>query len=42
MDDDRLQALLLCSIETDLFDELTDEELIDSILKCFTFARRTQ
>jgi hypothetical protein len=28
MDDDRLQALLLCSIETDLFYELTDEELI--------------
>jgi hypothetical protein len=31
--DDRLQSLLLCSIETDLLDQLTDEELIERWLK---------
>ena len=33
MNDDRLQALLLCSIETDLMDELTDEEFIEKWMK---------
>ena len=33
MNDDRLQALLLCSIETDLMDELTNEELIEQWMK---------
>ena len=33
MNDDRLQALLLCSIETDLMDELTVEELIEKWMK---------
>ena len=33
MNDDRLQAFLLCSIETDLMDELTDEELIEKWMK---------
>jgi hypothetical protein len=31
--DGRLQSLLLCSIETDLLDQLTDEELIERWLK---------
>ena len=33
MNDDRLQALLLCSIETGLMDELTDEEFIEKWMK---------
>ena len=43
INDDRLQALLLCSIETDLMDELTDEEQgrttnIDCFLSSVVFA----
>ncbi len=33
MDDDRLKILLWYSIETDLVDVLTDEELIENWLK---------